>query len=172
MGEERNAVKLLVLMLSLSPSSLSSPLSSLTSYSRQNHYHHIRWNMPSYYLSRWNINMKNHFRQILNHVEMMLITNFERILIIKAEVVNIEAHSRQNMELVQMWDVRQREELWVWHTGDIDISPHLKYAGNGRPLFIEKWKLNGNVMMMRRSYIHSIEILEFGKFQSFPNIYI
>ena len=78
-GEERNAVRLVrssdALFLSLSLH--TSPLPSLTSYS--SHHHHI---CRRSILSRCNLNVRNYFRQILNHVEMMLITNFERILII------------------------------------------------------------------------------------------
>ena len=59
-----------------------------------------------YFVTMCNLNGKNYFRQILNHVEMMLITNFERILIITTEVVNVEAQSKQNMELVQIWHLR------------------------------------------------------------------
>ena len=71
-GEERNAVRLVrssdALFLSLSLH--TSPLPSLTSYSSQ-HHHICRRSI----LSRCNLNVRNYFRQILNHVEMMLITN-------------------------------------------------------------------------------------------------
>ena len=87
--------------------------------------------------------------------EMMLITNLERILIIKTEIVNAEAQRRQNVESwfkSDIWDVRQREE--ECDTEEIQTSRLiLNMQGMEGPLFIEKWKLNGNVMMMRMSDI-------------------